>query len=64
MPRHQLADQQLQPAIGKIDGEQRVPSAVLSLFPDIQESDLTAVREPSPKRRDIDATHLRHRGGS
>jgi len=63
-PRHQLADQELEPAIRQVDGEERVTGPVLTVFADIDKGDFAAVAEPAPHGRDVDLGDIRHRGAS
>jgi len=44
-PRHQASDQQFKAAVGQVDGEQRMPGAVLALFPQIEECHFADVAE-------------------
>ena len=53
-PRHQPADIEFEPAIRQIDGEQRMPGAVLTLLAHVEKGDLAAIAEPVPHGCDID----------
>ena len=59
-PRHQPADIEFEPAIRQVDGEQRVPGAVLTLLAHVEKRDLAAIAEPVPHGCDIDLGGIRH----
>src|SRR5260370_27249437 len=58
-PRHQLADQEFEAAVRRVDRQQRMPGAMRAFLAHIEKRDLACVAEPSPDGPDVDGFRCR-----